>query len=132
MFLTAPSLASSNMVWPAVTRLLKLSLVAALLWSATTQRAHAQSGSDAPGRVTTLVAYTENDDWWPDTGTDKNYTNTFRGNGVGNSLNSFMPYFRFSLDRGTGPDTFLTGSGFVFDFVSVFGRPESRSAFVTR
>jgi hypothetical protein len=33
---------------------------------------------DAEQRRTTLVFYTENDDWWPDTGTDKNYTNAFR------------------------------------------------------
>jgi lipid A 3-O-deacylase len=37
----------------------------------------AQTG-EAPGRISTLVAYTENDDWWPDTGTDKNYTNALR------------------------------------------------------
>lgn len=29
-------------------------------------------------RQTTLVGYTENDDWPPDTGTDKNYTNALR------------------------------------------------------
>jgi lipid A 3-O-deacylase len=29
-------------------------------------------------RQTTLIGYTENDDWPPDTGTDKNYTNAFR------------------------------------------------------
>jgi hypothetical protein len=27
---------------------------------------------------TGAIFYTENDDWWPDTGTDKNYTNGFR------------------------------------------------------
>jgi hypothetical protein len=39
-----------------------------MLWPAT---AAAQEES-------TVVVYTENDDWWPDTGTDKNYTNALR------------------------------------------------------
>jgi hypothetical protein len=32
----------------------------------------------ADGRKTGVLFYTENDDWWPDTGTDKDYTNGFR------------------------------------------------------
>ena len=40
--------------------------------------ATAAQTSVPPGRVSTLVAHTENDDWWPDTGTDKNYTNALR------------------------------------------------------
>lgn len=29
-------------------------------------------------RESALIVHTENDDWWPDTGTDKNYTNALR------------------------------------------------------
>jgi hypothetical protein len=29
-------------------------------------------------RTSSIIVYTENDDWWPDTGTDKNYTNALR------------------------------------------------------
>lgn len=38
---------------------------------------HAQAAAGEE-RQTTIVFYTENDDWPPDTGTDKNYTNAFR------------------------------------------------------
>lgn len=40
-----------------------------------------------------------------------------------NLLNSFRPYFRLSLDRGTGPDSLQSSWGFIFDMVNVFGSP---------
>ena len=42
-------------------------------------------------------------------------------NGIGNAFNSFEPYFRFTIDRGKGPDSLLTSFGFTVNFASVFG-----------
>src|SRR5687768_7436388 len=66
----------------------KVTIVAAALVACTSLNAAAQTESPQappPGlaqsqdhRETTLVGYTENDDWPPDTGTDKNYTNALR------------------------------------------------------
>jgi hypothetical protein len=44
-------------------------------------------------------------------------------NGVGRFMNSFHPFFRYTLDRGKGPDASTTNFGFVWDFVRVFGSP---------
>ena len=51
-------------------------LAAVTLWAVLAQPALAQPADD--GKRTTLIGYTENDDWPPDTGTDKNYTNGLR------------------------------------------------------
>jgi hypothetical protein len=49
----------------------------AVSWTGLAKSADAQTKVD-DGKRTTLIGYTENDDWPPDTGTDKNYTNGLR------------------------------------------------------
>lgn len=68
--------------------MIKITIATTIVVAATWTNASAQSESpQAPPsglsqsqdhRQTTLLAYTENDDWPPDTGTDKNYTNALR------------------------------------------------------
>ena len=53
-------------------------LTAAVLCLSISYYAKAQTSGSSERRRSTVVVYTENDDWWPDTGDDKNYTNGFR------------------------------------------------------
>ena len=56
---------------------LTLVVVMVVSWLPMSSYTEAQTSS-SERRMSTAVIYTENDDWWPDTGDDKNYTNGFR------------------------------------------------------
>src|SRR5690349_3388571 len=59
---------------PAALLLVRMCVVVVLVAALSPAVASAQISSARTG----VAFYTENDDWWPDTGTDKNYTNGFR------------------------------------------------------
>jgi lipid A 3-O-deacylase len=90
------------------------------VWAAAPALAQPLPGLSSP--KTGIIFYTENDDWPPDTGTDKDYTNGFRLT-IDRNSDSFRlqrwPLFRWvpahpSCDVAISPDTMCTSSAFHF------------------